>query len=84
VAQKFHFAILRIEVTRATRGLRAIVELLVGTTDWVQSQLWSPYGIGQTIIFLPCCFFLSIFFFPRLISAAADWISTILRHMVLP
>jgi len=29
VAQKFHFAILRIEVTRASRGLAAIAELLV-------------------------------------------------------
>jgi len=29
VAQKFHFAILRIEVTRASRGLSAIAELLV-------------------------------------------------------
>jgi len=38
------------------------------------------YGIGQTIIFLSCGFFLS-FFFPRLISAAADWMSTILRYM---
>jgi len=28
--------------------------------------------------------FLSIFFFPRLISAAVDWMSTILRHMVWP
>jgi len=25
--------------------------------------LWSPYVIGQTIIFLPCDFYLSIFFF---------------------
>jgi len=25
--------------------------------------LWSPYVIGQTIIFLPCDFFLSVFFF---------------------
>jgi len=24
--------------------------------------LWSPYGIGQAIIFLPCGFFLSSFF----------------------
>jgi len=24
--------------------------------------LWSPYVIGQTIIFLPCSFFLSIFY----------------------
>jgi len=71
--------------------------------------LWSLYGIGQTIIFLSCGFFLpsfflsygcpteygrplyfcpvvSIFFlfFPRLISAVADWMSTILRHMMWP
>ena len=45
--------------------------------------LWSPYGIGQTIIFLPCgLFFLS--FFPRLISAATDWMPAILPHMVWP
>jgi len=39
------------------------------------------------IIFLPCSFFLSIYlstFFPRLISAATDWMSTILCHMVWP
>ena len=44
------------------------------------------YGIGQTIIFLPCgfFFFLAPFFFPRLISAVADWMSAILRHMVWP
>ena len=28
--------------------------------------------------------FLSICIFPRLISAATDWMSTILRHMVWP
>jgi len=44
--------------------------------------LWPPYGIGQTIIFLPCGFFLlSFFFFPRLISPAADWMFTILLHI---
>jgi len=41
------------------------------------------------IIFLPCSFFLSIYllsssFFPRLISAATDWMSTILLHMAWP
>ena len=47
-----------------------------------QFLLWSPYAIGQTIIF-SCCdlFFL---FSPRLISAAADWMSAILPHMVWP
>jgi len=52
------------------------------------SSLWPPYQIGQAIIFLPCRFFLSsssvCLFFPRLISAVADWMSTILLHMVWP
>jgi len=42
--------------------------------------LWSPYVIGQTIIF-SCC---DLFFFPRLISAVGDCMSTILPHMVWP
>jgi len=52
--------------------------------------LWSPYVIGQTIIFSSCDFFLLLLlllllsFFPRLISAAAGWMSTILPHMVWP
>jgi len=33
VAQKFNFAILRIEVTRVSRGLPAIAELLVYLSD---------------------------------------------------
>jgi len=36
-------------------------------------SLWPPYRIGQAIIFLPCGFFLSMFF-PRLILAAVDQI----------
>jgi len=43
--------------------------------------LWPPYVIGQAIIFLPCGFILLsssiFFFFPRLISEAAGWMSTI-------
>ena len=53
----------------------------------VHCFLWSPYGIGQTIIFSSCSFFLSsssFFFFPRLISAVGDWMSTILLHMAWP
>ena len=47
--------------------------------------LWSPYGIGQTIIFSSCrLFFFLLFFFPHLISAAADWMSAIPPHMVWP
>ena len=47
--------------------------------------LWPPCGIGQAITFSCCGFFLSSYlFFPRLISAVEDWMSTILRHMVCP
>jgi len=45
--------------------------------------LWPPYEIGSHYIFALwlLSFFLS-FFIPRLISAAGDWMSTILAHMV--
>ena len=61
--------------------------------------LWPPYVIGQAALcnradhyifalwFLSSIFYLlSIYlsFFPRLISAAAGWMSTILWHMVWP
>ena len=46
--------------------------------------LWPPYVIGADIIFLPCDFYLLLsfffLFFPRLISAVGDWMSTILPH----
>jgi len=44
------------------------------------------YGrpVDADIIFLPCGFFFYLSFFPRLISAVADWMSTILPHMVWP
>ena len=50
--------------------------------------LWPPYVVRQAII---CLWFLSSFllllllsFFPRLVSAAADWMSTIRPHTVWP
>jgi len=49
--------------------------------------LWPPCVADTDIIFLPCGFFLYIFLFylfPRLISAVADWMSTILPHMMWP
>jgi len=47
----------------------------------IMAALWYK----KAIIFLPCGFYLlSSSFFPRLISAAADWMSTILPHMVWP
>jgi len=48
-----------------------------------QHLLWPPYGIGQTIIFLPCDFYFSSFFFFYLfsspnLSVVGEWISTVL------
>ena len=63
-----------------------LTELCDATDDNGLILLWSPYVIRQTIIFLPCDFYLLSFFFPfffpRLISAVGDWMSTILPHMV--
>ena len=74
--------------------LRLFGVTLLGQMDSVNNVvayecdcLWSPYVIGQTIIFLPCGFFFFFIlssFFPRLISAVADWMSVILPHMVWP
>ena len=48
--------------------------------SFFMAALW--YRAGHCIIALWC---LSLFlYFPRLISAAADWMSTILPHMVWP
>ena len=53
-------------------------------SEGVYTFLWSRYGIGQTIILLPCGFFFLSSFFPRLISAVGDWMSATLPHMVWP
>jgi len=60
--------------------------LVRNTTASLAHFIMVAYVIGQTNIFLPCDFYLLpfFFFFPRLISAAADWMSTILPHMVWP
>ena len=59
----------------------------------IMVALWNR---GRPLYFLPCGFYLSFFFsfflsffsfflsFPRLISAAADWMSTILGHVLWP
>ena len=50
--------------------------------------LWPPYVIGRHYIFalwfLSSIYLLLSSFFPRLVSAATDWISTILLHMAWP
>jgi len=47
-------------------------------------SLWPPRTADVDSIFLSCFLFLSFFFFSSLISAVADWMSTILLHMVWP
>jgi len=46
--------------------------------------LWPPYVIRQAIYIFILWFLLSFFYFPRLISAVGDWMSTILPHMTWP
>ena len=57
------------------------------TLQWF-GCLWPPYVTGGPLYYCPVVsFLLSIFFFlffPRLISAAADCMSTILLHMAWP
>ena len=73
-------------IIRLTVGLIAVRLPTAGSLQ----LLWSPYVIGQTIIFLHCDFYLlsssssSSSFFPRLISAVGNWMSTILLHMAWP
>jgi len=65
---------------------RATIRLGIGphSSYLILHCLWPPCVADADIIFLPCGFYLSIFFIHRLISAFADWMSTILRHMVCP
>ena len=65
------------------KAVKRVSVCLAENDDIHSTFLWSPYVIGQTIIFLPCGFYL-LSFFPRLISAVGDWMSTILPHMVWP
>ena len=56
-------------VFQQSPDLAAKVRLLVVTSIVVHCSLWSPYVIGQTIIFLPCDFYLlssSFFSLPNL------------------
>jgi len=44
--------------------------------------LWPPCVTDADIIFLSWFLLISSIFFPQLFSAIADWMSTILLHMV--
>jgi len=52
------------------------------------SCLWPPIVMGRPLYFCPVVsaifYLLRLSFFPRLISAVTDWMSTILLDMVWP
>jgi len=50
-------------------------------TDVILAAVWNR---GACHYIFAMWFLLSIFLFPRLISAVAEWMSTILPHMVWP
>jgi len=53
----------------------------VTLTPHHNGYLWQPCIADADITFLPCSLFY-LLFFPRLISAVADWMSTVLPHVV--
>ena len=60
-------------------------QLLVN--DFIPCYLWPPIVMGRPLYFCPVVssvFFYLFIFFPCLISAVADWMSTMLLHMVWP
>jgi len=52
--------------------------------DFQQIVLFMAAQCNRAGHYILALWFVSFFFFPRLISAAADWMSTILPHMVWP
>ena len=75
------------------RQLKLILTCLIVLYSWHVSGASRPLSFVMVALcnradhyILPCVFvlLLSSIFFPRLISAAADWMSTILVHMAWP
>ena len=66
--------------------MRACVRVCACTLHICENVLlWPPCVANVDIIFLPCGFFYFLSsFFPHLISVVAEWMSTILLHMVWP
>jgi len=63
------------------------IGLITQLERWCFRSLWPLIVMGRPLYFaaVVSIFLLSSFFcFPRLISAVADWMSTILQHMMWP
>ena len=71
---------------RLSSGLRThYTDFMTGPFLLSISVFMAAVWNDRPLYFCPVVsFFLCFFFFPRLISAVADWMSTILPHMVLP
>jgi len=50
----------------------------------IMVALWNSAESRRPLYFCPVISIFLLFFFPRLISAVGDWMSTILPHMVWP
>jgi len=70
-----------VEMRLTERTRKLIPETRFRSVQAVRTLLWPHCVADEDIIFLSCFFF---FFIPRLISAVAEWMSTIglLRHMM--
>jgi len=91
--RKKHLLIVTFSVAFLPKTIKVIArkstDILIQCVDSLFSlslvSLWPPCVIGQAVKFLPCGFFLCLsIFFPRPVSAVADWMSAILPHMVWP
>ena len=63
-------------MTSEMPDLRLILSRHLFIMPLVATYLWSPYGIGQTIIFLPCGYFFLFFSSPNLSHRRLDFCHT--------
>jgi len=90
--QQYVVGLLTTDLLQINRQLPLEKEVSKSAGIWWQSYgqrcygnlLWPPCVADADIIFLPCGNYPLSFFFSRLISAVADWMSAILPHMVWP
>jgi len=74
----FAFRVSRTVLLQFQTSSWSIVAIAYGTHN---SYLWPPCVADANILFYRCGYYL-FSFFPRLFSLVADWMSTILPHMM--
>jgi len=86
----------RVQQLRTVQCTHTHMNRANSSLDWVLSH-WAHFTVLRFIFLVALCYradhyifalwflsFFFLFFFPRLISATADWMSAILPHMVWP